>query len=154
MATAVLAVRLRAIYEHNLQNDFKVVAINASGDLATNAHLLKYDTTRPFSGRHRPDEENLHHRRQEDPVLLHRNPAELPWKALAWTWCWNAPVPSPARPRPAPRCRRQAVLISAPGGDDVTPPSSRREPNALTSAMTVVSNASCTTNCLAPVAKA
>ncbi|HRF31712.1 MAG TPA: glyceraldehyde 3-phosphate dehydrogenase NAD-binding domain-containing protein, partial [Azonexus sp.] len=36
---------LRAIYEQGLQNEFEVVAINASGDLATNAHLLKYDTT-------------------------------------------------------------------------------------------------------------
>ena len=90
-------------------------------------------------------------------VVAERDPAKLPWRRSAWTWCWNAPACSPARRRPARTCRpaRSKVIISAPGEKDVDRTVRlRREPQDAQGADTVISNASCTTNCLAPLVKA
>jgi glyceraldehyde-3-phosphate dehydrogenase/erythrose-4-phosphate dehydrogenase len=81
-----------------------VVAINASGDLATNAHLLKYDTTH---GRFRTSVET----EGENCIIIDgkkiafystKDPKGVNWAATAWTCCSNAPAPTPPRPRPRP----------------------------------------------------
>jgi len=135
-----------------------VVAINAPGGAATNAHLLKYDTTH---GRFGGTVETV----GEDALVVNgkrialygtRNPKEVDWAKhgvellLECTGAYTSK--EKAQALLAQGAKR--VLISAPGGDDVdaTVVYGVNE-GVLSSAMTVVSNASCTTNCLAPVAK-
>ncbi|HOI52373.1 MAG TPA: type I glyceraldehyde-3-phosphate dehydrogenase [Azonexus sp.] len=149
---------LRAIYEQGLQNEFDVVAINASGDLATNAHLLKYDTTH---GRFTTSVET----EGENCIIIDgkkiafystKNPKDINWAdhgvdvLLECTGAYT----SKAKAQALLEQGAKRVLISAPGGDDVdgTIVMGVNE-GILTQAMSVVSNASCTTNCLAPVAK-
>lgn len=149
---------LRAIYEQGLQNEFDVVAINASGDLATNAHLLKYDTTHGRFGTSVETE-------GENCIIIDgkkiafystKNPKDINWAdhgvdvLLECTGAYT----SKAKAQALLEQGAKRVLISAPGGDDVdgTIVMGVNE-SILTQAMSVVSNASCTTNCLAPVAK-
>ena len=152
---------LRAIYEQGLQNEFDVVAINAAGDLATNSHLLKYDTTH---GRFRTSVETKV--KTASSSMARRSPSTRPRTRRTSTGaitasiscCSNAPAPTPRRRRPRPLLEQNAkrVLISAPGGDDVDATivyGVNHDRPDFRSDMTVVSNASCTTNCLAPVAK-
>ena len=149
---------LRAIYEQGLQNEFDVVAINASGDLATNAHLLKYDTTH---GRFRTSVETD----GENCIIVDgkriafnstKNPKEINWAdhgveiLLECTGAYTTKAKALALLEQGAK----RVLISAPGGDDVDATIVYGVNEGLLKAdMTVVSNASCTTNCLAPVAK-
>ncbi|WP_293760945.1 type I glyceraldehyde-3-phosphate dehydrogenase [uncultured Aquitalea sp.] len=149
---------LRAIYEYNLHNDFQVVAVNASGDLATNAHLTKFDTVHGrFPADIGHDEENLLINGEKIPFFSTRNPAELPWAALNVDLvleCTGA-FTSKEKCQAHLTAGAKKVLISAPGGDDVDATIVYGvNHQVLTAGMTVVSNASCTTNCLAPVAKA
>ena len=149
---------LRAIYEQGLQNEFDVVAINAAGDLTTNAHLLKYDTTH---GRFATSVET----EGENCIIIDgkkiafystKNPKDINWGEhgvdvlLECTGAYT----SKAKAHALLEQGAKRVLISAPGGDDVdgTIVMGVNE-GILTQAMSVVSNASCTTNCLAPVAK-
>ena len=149
---------LRAIYEQGLQNEFEVVAINAAGDLATNAHLLKYDTTH---GRFRTSVETD----GENCIIVDgkriafystKNPKDINWAdhgvemLLECTGAYTTKAKAQALLEQGAK----RVLISAPGGDDVdaTIVVGVNE-GILKAADTVVSNASCTTNCLAPVAK-
>ncbi len=149
---------LRAIYEQGLQNEFDVVAINASGDLATNAHLLKYDTTHGRFGTSVETE-------GENCIIIDgkkiafystKNPKDINWAdhgvdvLLECTGAYT----SKAKAQALLEQGAKRVLISAPGGDDVdgTIVMGVNE-GILTQTMSVVSNASCTTNCLAPVAK-
>ena len=101
---------LRAIYENNLRNEFEVVAVNASGDLATNAHLTQFDTVHGrFNAQVSHDEKSLVDQWRCDSVLLHPQPRRTAVGRAGVDWCWNAPAPSPARPNarptspPAPR---------------------------------------------------
>lgn len=93
---------LRAIYEQGLQNEFEVVAINASGDLATNAHLLKYDTTHGrFATSVETEGENvIIIDGKKIPFYCTKDPLASTGAATAWTCCSNAPAPTPPRPRP------------------------------------------------------
>ncbi len=149
---------LRAIYEQGLQNEFDVVAINASGDLATNAHLLKYDTTH---GRFNTPVET------EGDATLILDGKKIPFystkdpKGVDWSKhgvevlmeCTGA-YTSKAKAQALLDQGAKRVLISAPGGDDVDATVVYGvNDGVLNAAMAVVSNASCTTNCLAPVAK-
>ena len=71
---------LRAIYEQGLQNEFEVVAINASGDLATNAHLLKYDSTHGrFKGTVETKDGKLVINGKAISVYAERDPSNIPW---------------------------------------------------------------------------
>jgi len=149
---------LRAIYEQGLQNEFDVVAINAAGDLATNAHLLKYDTTH---GRFRTSVDT----EGENCIIVDgkkiafystKNPKDINWAdhgvdiVLECTGAYTSKAKAAALLEQGAK----RVLISAPGGDDVdaTIVFGVNE-GILKASDTVVSNASCTTNCLAPVAK-
>ncbi|MDR3212558.1 MAG: type I glyceraldehyde-3-phosphate dehydrogenase [Azoarcus sp.] len=148
----------RAIYEQGLQNEFDVVAINASGDLATNAHLLKYDTTHGrFNTPVATEGDNtLIVGDKKIPFYSTKNPKDIDWTRhgvellLECTGAYTSKEKAQALLAQGAK----KVLISAPGGDDVdaTVVYGVNE-SVLTAAMTVVSNASCTTNCLAPVAR-
>jgi glyceraldehyde 3-phosphate dehydrogenase len=149
---------LRAIYENNLRNEFEVVAVNASGDLATNAHLTQFDTVHGrFNAQVSHDEKSLVINGDVIPFFSTRNPAELPWGELKVDLvleCTGA-FTSKEKCQAHITAGAKKVLISAPGGDDVDATIVYGvNHNVLTADMTVVSNASCTTNCLAPVAKA
>ena len=74
---------LRALYENQRRGEFEIVAVNASGDLATNAHLTKFDTVHGrFSAEVSHDEKNLIVNGDVIPFFSTRNPAELPWGEL------------------------------------------------------------------------
>ncbi|MDP2882552.1 MAG: type I glyceraldehyde-3-phosphate dehydrogenase [Azonexus sp.] len=149
---------LRAIYEQCLQNEFEVVAINAAGDLATNAHLLKYDTTHGrFGTSVETDGENcIIVDGKRIAFYSTKNPKDINWAdhgveiLLECTGAYTTKAKALALLEQG----AQRVLISAPGGDDVDATIVYGVNEGLLKAdMTVVSNASCTTNCLAPVAK-
>jgi glyceraldehyde 3-phosphate dehydrogenase len=149
---------LRAIWEQGLQNEFDVVAINASGDLKTNSHLLKYDTTHGrFTTPVETDGENCIIIGGKRIAFYNtKNPKDINWAEhgvdvlLECTGAYT----SKAKAQALLEQGAKRVLISAPGGDDVDATIVFGvNDNLLTQAMTVVSNASCTTNCLAPVAK-
>lgn len=149
---------LRAIYDYNLRNEFEVVAVNASGDLPTNAHLTKFDTVHGrFAADVSHDDSHLIVNGDVIPFFCTRNPAELPWRDLKVDLvleCTGA-FKTKAKAQIHLDGGAKKVLISAPGGDDVDATVVYGvNHNILTSDMTVISNASCTTNCLAPVAKA
>lgn len=149
---------LRAIYEYNLRNEFEVVAVNASGDLATNAHLTKFDTVHGrFAAEVSHDDSHLIVNGDVIPFFSTRNPAELPWRDLGVDLVVECTGAFKTKEKAQIHIDGGAkkVLISAPGGDDVDATVVYGvNHDVLTSDMTVVSNASCTTNCLAPVAKA
>ncbi|WP_374500973.1 type I glyceraldehyde-3-phosphate dehydrogenase, partial [Zoogloea sp.] len=149
---------LRAIYEQGLQNEFEVVTINASGDLATNAHLLKYDTThgRFATSVETEGEDTIIIDGKKIPFYSTKDPKGVNWGThgvdvlLECTGAYTTKAKAQALLDQGAR----RVLISAPGGDDVdTTIVMGVNEEALRAGMTVVSNASCTTNCLAPVAK-
>ena len=149
---------LRALYELGLRDQFEIVAINASGDLATNAHLTKYDTTHGRFGFSVETEGDNCIIIDGDriPFFSTKDPLAINWGDLGvdvLMECTGA-YTSKAKAEVLLKQGAKKVLISAPGGDDVdaTIVCGVNE-DVLTSAMTVISNASCTTNCLAPVAK-
>ena len=153
---------LRAHYDFGKKHDIEIVAINAMGDLQTNAHLLKYDTVH---GRFNSDvqiddvsetEKYLIVDGDRIRVLCDRNPLNLPWKELGV----DVVLECTGAFRTKEKCLMhleagaKKVLISAPGkGVDATVVYGVNQ-DVLTSDMTVVSNASCTTNALAPVVNA
>ncbi|MDO5069550.1 MAG: type I glyceraldehyde-3-phosphate dehydrogenase [Neisseria zoodegmatis] len=149
---------LRAIYDYKLEKQLEVVAVNASGSIETNAHLTKFDTVHGrFDADVSHDENHLIINGKKIPFFSTRNPAELPWDLLGVNLvmeCTGA-FTSKAAAKVHLESGAKKVLISAPGGDDVDATIVYGvNHDVLTPEMTVVSNASCTTNCLAPVAKA
>ncbi|HRQ58156.1 MAG TPA: type I glyceraldehyde-3-phosphate dehydrogenase [Azoarcus taiwanensis] len=149
---------LRAIYELGLRDQFQVVAINASGDIATNAHLTKYDTTHGRFGFSVETEGDNAIIIDGDriPFFSTKNPLDINWGDLGvdvLLECTGA-FTSKAKAQVHLDQGAKKILISAPGGDDVDATIVYGvNHEILTGDMTVVSNASCTTNCLAPVAK-
>ncbi|MCB6182862.1 type I glyceraldehyde-3-phosphate dehydrogenase [Leeia sp. TBRC 13508] len=150
---------LRALYETNRRSEFKLVAINASGDLATNAHLTKFDTVHgrfPFDVKADADGNWMRINDENIRFFSTRNPAELPWGELGVDVvleCTGA-FTSKAKAKAHLEAGAKKVLISAPGDKDVDATIVMGvNDHILRPEHTVVSNASCTTNCLAPVAK-
>lgn len=149
---------LRSIYESNQQNIFKVVAINDLGDAKINAHLTQYDTTHgKFPGDVRVGEDgSLIVKGDEIQVLSQRNPADLPWDKLGIDIVFECTGLFASRDKASVHLQAGAkkVLISAPAGTDVdaTIVFGVNE-GTLKSTDRIVSNASCTTNCLAPLVK-
>ena len=149
---------VRALYELGLRDQFQLVAINASGDLATNAHLTKYDTTHGRFGFSVETEGDSTIIIDGDriPFFSTKDPLAIDWGALGVDVLLECTGAYTTKAKAEVHLKQGAkkVLISAPGGDDVdaTIVCGVNE-EVLTGAMTVVSNASCTTNCLAPVAK-
>lgn len=148
---------LRALFENGYCDRVQVVAINDLGDPALNAHLLRHDTVHghfPFAVDH--DGESLSVDGQRIAILSERDPAALPWASLGVDLVMECTGLFTKREAAAKHLEAGAnrVLISAPSPDaDATVVYGVNE-DVLTAEHRVVSNASCTTNCLAPVAKA
>lgn len=149
---------LRAIFEQGLENEFDIVAINGAGDLKTNAHLLQFDTTHGrFQKNVATEGENvLILNGKKIAFYSTKNPKEIDWAKhnvdilLECTGAYT----SKAKAQALLKQGAKRVLISAPGGDDVDATIVYGVNHGiLKPSMSVVSNASCTTNCLAPVAK-
>lgn len=143
---------LRAIVE-NGRDDIEVVAINDLGPVETNAHLMRYDSVHGrFPGTVTVDGDTIDVGRGPIRVTAERDPARLPWSdvdiAMECTGIFTA------RDKAAMLLESGAgrVLISAPGKDADRTVVYGVNHDALTADDHVVSNASCTTNCLAPVA--
>lgn len=148
---------LRAHYEGGKKHDIEIVAINDLGDPKTNAHLTQYDTAHgKFPGTVSVDGDFMVVNGDKIRVLANRNPAELPWGdlkvdvVLECTGFFTSKEKASAHLKGGAR----KVIISAPGGKDVdaTVVFGVNE-NVLRAEHTVISNASCTTNCLAPLVK-
>lgn len=144
---------LRAIVESG-REDIEVVAINDLGPVETNAHLLRFDSVHGrFPHEVTTGEDWIDAGRGPIKVTALRNPAELPWAGVDVALECTGIFTSKEKCLPHLASGAKRVLISAPGeGADKTVVFGVND-SVLTSADVVVSNASCTTNCLAPVAK-
>ncbi len=138
-------------------DDLQVVAINDLGDADTFAHLFKYDSNYGrYDGTVEADDKNLIIDGQSIPLCSERNPAELPWQELGVDIVVESTGVFTARDQAAKHLEAGArkVIISAPAtGEDITLCMGVNEENYVPSQHHVISNASCTTNCLAPAAK-
>jgi len=145
---------LRSIIESG-REDIQVVALNDLGPVETNAHLLRYDSVHGrFPGEVKVKGDTIDAGRGPMKVHAVRNPAELPWKAEGVDIALECTGLFTARDKAAAHLDAGAkrVLVSAPGeGVDFTVVYGVNH-DKLTKDHVVVSNASCTTNCLAPVA--
>jgi glyceraldehyde 3-phosphate dehydrogenase len=146
---------LRAHYEGGKQHDIEIVAINDLGDPATNAHLTRYDTTHgKFPGSVSVDGDCMVVNGDRIRVLANRNPAELPWGELGVDVVLECTGFFTTKEKASAHIRAGArkVIISAPGGKDVDATIVYGvNHQVLKASDTVISNASCTTNCLAPL---
>lgn len=149
---------LRALYEEKRWDDVQVVAINTLGDLETNAHLLRYDTThgRFASKVEILDGQDFAVDGDKIKMFSTRDPHEIDWASCDVDVVLECTGAFRTREKAAYHLESGAkkVLISAPGTDcDATVVYGVND-DVLTSDMKIVSNGSCTTNCLAPIAKA
>jgi glyceraldehyde 3-phosphate dehydrogenase len=149
---------LRAFHESAAKHDLQFVAINDLGDARTNAHLLKYDTAHGrFRGTVGVDGDSLVVNDSRLKVVAERDPSKLPWRALGVDIVLECTglFTSKAKAGAHVAAGAKKVIISAPGGSDVDRTVvfgvNHKE---LKGSDTVISNASCTTNCLAPLVKA
>jgi glyceraldehyde 3-phosphate dehydrogenase len=148
---------LRALFESGRTGELEIVAINDLGDARTNAHLTKYDTTHgKFPGNVSIEGDYMVINGKKIRVLAERDPAKLPWGELGVDVVHEATGLFTSKARASAHLKGGAkkVIISAPGGDDVDATIVYGvNHNVLRSSHTVISNASCTTNCLAPLVK-
>jgi glyceraldehyde 3-phosphate dehydrogenase len=148
---------LRAVYESGYRSDIQIVAINDLGDAETNAYLTRYDSAHgPFPFEVKVDGDALIVDGDRIRVLAERNPADLPWAELGVDVVMESTgffaTKEKAQPHLAAGAKK--VLISAPAGKNVDATIVYGvNQDVLKASDTVVSNASCTTNCLAPLVK-
>ncbi|MEL7897265.1 type I glyceraldehyde-3-phosphate dehydrogenase [Vreelandella neptunia] len=148
---------LRALYENSYRDRVQVVAINDLGDPSLNSHLLRHDTVHghfPFKVEH--DAESITVDGDRIAISSERDPAQLPWASMNIDLVMECTGLFTKREAAAKHIEAGAkrVLISAPSPDADATIVYGVNDQVLTAEHTVVSNASCTTNCLAPVAKA
>ena len=147
----------RALFESGQNGEFDIVAINDLGDAATNAHLLQYDTAHGrFPHEVSVDGNDLMVKGDRIRVFAERDPAKLPWGELGIDVVFECTGLFTTKAKAGAHLTAGAkkVLISAPGGADVDATIVYGVNHAVLKASdVVVSNASCTTNCLAPLAK-
>ena len=148
---------LRALYESRRTGELRIVALNDLGDPKTNAHLTRYDTAHgKFPGEVKVDGDSMVVNGDRVRVLAERDPAKLPWGELGVDYVLECTGLFTSKAKAGAHLKGGAkkVVISAPGGDDVDATIVFGvNDGTLKSSFTVISNASCTTNCLAPVAK-
>ncbi|MEY3465426.1 MAG: type I glyceraldehyde-3-phosphate dehydrogenase [Steroidobacteraceae bacterium] len=148
---------LRALYESKRNGEIQIVAINDLGDAATNAHLTRFDTAHGrFPGEVHVDGDSMVVNGDRIRVLAQRDPAKLPWGELGVEYVLECTGLFTSKAKASSHIAGGAkkVVISAPGGDDVDATVVYGvNHEVLRASHTVISNASCTTNCLAPVAK-
>ncbi len=148
---------LRAHYEGGKKHDIEIVAINDLGNPKTNAHLTQYDSAHGrFPGQVTVDGDYMVVNGDKIRVLANRDPSALPWGelnvdvVLECTGFFTTKEAASAHIRGGAK----KVIISAPGGKDVDATIVYGvNHDVLTASDTVISNASCTTNCLAPLVK-
>ncbi|ABM00014.1 type I glyceraldehyde-3-phosphate dehydrogenase [Shewanella amazonensis] len=147
---------LRALYESDKDYPIEIVAINDLGDASINAHLTKYDSVHGrFNAKVENDAEAIYVNGDKILTFSERDPAKLPWADLKVDVVFECTgiFTSKEAVQPHLNAGAKKVIISAPGKNvDATVVYGVNQ-QVLTSDMTVISNASCTTNCLAPFAK-
>jgi glyceraldehyde 3-phosphate dehydrogenase len=148
---------LRAHYEDGKRHDLQIVAINDLGNAETNAHLTRYDTAHgKFPGTITVDGDHMVVNGDRIRVLAMRDPAQLPWGELKVDVVLECTGLFTSKEKAGLHLKGGAkkVIISAPGGKDVDATVVYGvNQQVLKAAHTVISNASCTTNCLAPLVK-
>jgi glyceraldehyde 3-phosphate dehydrogenase len=148
---------LRALYESGKRSQIQVVAINDLGDAKINAHLTRYDTVHGrFAGEVKVDGDSMVVNGDRIKVLSERDPAKLPWGSLGVDTVFECTGLFTSKAKAGKHLEGGAkkVVISAPGGDDVDATIVYGvNHGVLKASYTVISNASCTTNCLVPVVK-
>jgi glyceraldehyde 3-phosphate dehydrogenase len=148
---------LRALYEAKRQKDIQIVALNDLGDAKTNAHLTRYDTAHgKFPGEVSVDGDSMIVNGDRIKVLAERDPAKLPWGNLGVEIVLECTGLFTSKAKAGAHLAGGAkkVVISAPGDADVDATIVYGvNHGVLRASHTVISNASCTTNCLAPVVK-
>ncbi|AGF48150.1 glyceraldehyde 3-phosphate dehydrogenase [Candidatus Kinetoplastibacterium oncopeltii TCC290E] len=148
---------LRAHYEYGKKNNIEIVAINDMGGSETNAHLTRFDTVHgKFNGSILVEKDCMIVNGDRIKMLANRNPEELPWKSLNVDVVLECTGVFTSKEKSLSHIRSGAkkVIISAPGGEDVDATVVFGvNDSILKSSHTVISNASCTTNCLVPIVK-
>ncbi len=148
---------LRALYESKRTSEIQIVAVNDLGDAKTNAHLTRYDTAHgPFPLPVGVDGDSLVVGGDRIKVCAERDPSKLPWGQLGVDIVLECTGLFTTKEKAGMHLKAGAkkVIISAPGGKDVDATIVYGvNHKTLKASHTVISNASCTTNCLAPVAK-
>jgi glyceraldehyde 3-phosphate dehydrogenase len=148
---------LRAHYEGGKKHDLQIVAINDLGDPKTNAHLTQFDTAHGrFSGTVAVEGDAMVVNGDRIRVLANRDPAQLPWGDLGVDVVLECTGFFTTKEKASAHLKGGAkkVVISAPGGKDVDATVVFGVNHGVLKASdTVISNASCTTNCLAPLVK-
>jgi glyceraldehyde 3-phosphate dehydrogenase len=148
---------LRALYEAGRTQEIQIVAINDLGDAATNAHLTQYDSAHGrFPQSVAVDGDHLVIGRDRIRVFCERDPARIPWGEVQAEVVLECTGLFTSRAKAGAHLQGGAkkVIISAPGGEDVDATIVYGvNHGTLKATDTVISNASCTTNCLAPLVK-
>ncbi len=148
---------LRAHYEGGKKNDIQIVAINDLGNAESNAHLTRYDTAHgKFPGTVVVEGDYMIVNGDKIRVFAQRNPADIPWGELGVDVVMECTGFFTTKEKASAHLKGGAkkVIISAPGGKDVDATVVFGvNQGVLKSSDTVISNASCTTNCLAPLVK-
>jgi glyceraldehyde 3-phosphate dehydrogenase len=148
---------LRALYEGERTNEIQIVAVNDLGDANTNAHLTKYDTAHgPFKGEVSVEGNSMVINGDKIRVVAERDPSKLPWGDMGVEVVLESTGFFTTKAKASAHLAGGAkkVVISAPGGKDVDATIVYGvNHNVLKASDTVISNASCTTNCLAPLVK-
>lgn len=148
---------LRAFYEGDHINDMEIVAINDLGDVATNVHLTRYDTVHgKFPGEVSAEQDYMIVNGDKIKVFAEKDPRNLPWGDLGVDIVLECTGFFDSREKASAHLQAGAkkVIISAPAGKDVDATIVYGvNDKSLRSSYTVISNASCTTNCLAPLVK-
>jgi glyceraldehyde 3-phosphate dehydrogenase len=147
---------LRALYESNYRKNIEIVAINDLGDTAFNAHLTKYDSVHGrFPGSVDVNGDNIIINGDEIVTLSERDPRQLPWKKISIDVVYECTGFFTSRDKAMGHIEAGAtkVIISAPANDADATVVYGVNHDCLTAESQIISNASCTTNCLAPIAK-
>jgi len=148
---------LRALYEAGRQKEISIVAVNDLGDAETNAYLTRHDSVHGrFRGEVRVDGNHMVIDGDKIRVLAERDPAKLPWGELGVDTVFECTGLFTSKAKAGQHLVGGAkrVILSAPGEKDVDATIVYGvNHKVLKSTMTVISNASCTTNCLAPLVK-
>jgi glyceraldehyde 3-phosphate dehydrogenase len=148
---------LRALYESDMRSQIEIVAVNDLGDANTNAHLTRRDTAHGnFPGTIEVDGDHMVVNGDRIRVFAERDPANLPWGELGVEVVLESTGFFRTRDTAGKHLEAGAkkVIISAPGGKDIDATIVYGvNHDVLKASDTIISNASCTTNCLAPLVK-
>ena len=149
---------LRALYESNNHRgkEIQIVAINDLGDPNTNAHLTRYDSVHGrFNAEVGIDGDDLVVNGDHIRVFSERDPSLIPWKSVGVDVVYECTGRFASRDKASAHLKAGAkkVIISAPAGNDLPTIVYGVNHNTLKATDTIISNASCTTNCLAPIVK-